>query len=276
MTTSIFNKKVPRAFITRRLHSLLGLWLAIYLFEHLLINSQAALYFYDNGASFIAMVNKIHQMPYLKVIEITVLGLPFLLHGLWGISYLRTAKLNSFSTDGSTPALQGYSKNRAFSWQRITSWILLVGIIAHVVHMRFIENPQPITKGGETSYFLVQKESPTLYKMKDKLHLIFYDQSIIPDHPLKKGELLVESPSAGVAFLLVVRESFTNPLIVILYSILVISACYHGYNGLWTAMLTWGVVVSVAAQRRLRLVTLFLMLLIMSFGLFAAWGSYFL
>ena len=74
--------KIPGAFIWRRLHSLLGLWLVIYLCEHLLVNSQAALFFHDDGYGFVTAVNKLEALPYLRVIELVFLGLPFLLHGV--------------------------------------------------------------------------------------------------------------------------------------------------------------------------------------------------
>ena len=44
---------IPRAFIWRRLHSLMGLWLVLFLGEHLLTNSQAALWLGDNGKGFV-------------------------------------------------------------------------------------------------------------------------------------------------------------------------------------------------------------------------------
>lgn len=279
MSTSLYEerstkRKIPRTFIERRLHSLLGLWLIIFLFEHLLINAQASLYFFDQGNVFISMVNKIHGTFYLKAIEIVFLALPFLFHGIWGVAYLRSAKHNSFPTDGTTPSLPQYKKNRAFTWQRITSWILLVGILAHVIHMRFIDYPMTIQKEGKPHYFIIQKKSKTLNMMKEKLHLTLTDHA--EGITLKKNEVLVETPSLGSAFLVVVRETFTHPMMVILYSILVISACFHAYNGLWTAMITWGVVVAQRSQDRLRRVTVSIMLIVMTLGLLAAWGPYFL
>ena len=68
--------RLPRAFIWRRLHSLAGLWLVIYIIDHLLINSQAALLLGNDGRGFIHSVNAIHNLPYLSVIEILVLGVP--------------------------------------------------------------------------------------------------------------------------------------------------------------------------------------------------------
>ena len=55
---------LPSAFIWRRVHSLMGLWLVLFLMEHLLTNSQAALLLGDNGKMFVQMVNGLHNLPF--------------------------------------------------------------------------------------------------------------------------------------------------------------------------------------------------------------------
>ena len=87
---------IPNAFIWRRAHSLTGLWLVLFLIEHLFINSQAALWIGDEGAGFVRAVNALRDLPYLHVIEIFLLGVPFVIHGVWGVQYLMTAKLILF------------------------------------------------------------------------------------------------------------------------------------------------------------------------------------
>ena len=54
------KNNLPKEFILSRLHSLTGLLIVIFLFEHLLTNSQAALLIGDDGAGFVRMVNFIH------------------------------------------------------------------------------------------------------------------------------------------------------------------------------------------------------------------------
>lgn len=309
---------LPRPFIARRLHSLLGLWLVIYLFEHLLVNAQVAFYPQDDGTAFISMVNRIHNIPFLKLVEVIFLGFPFLFHGIWGIFYAKKARLNSVPGSLNQPRLFQYAKNRAFSWQRITSWILLVGILAHVIHMRFLEMPTKVYRGDIVSYFVKQQPSNMLYLMVEKLHFKVYTSKDLEEKQeqlelqkkqleqadpleeqsyfalvtattedrkwlqeatkkkLKKRELLVETPSAGAAFLLIVRDTFQHLPLVILYSILVITAVYHAFNGLWTFLITWGLAISRRTQKRARFFTTSLMLLVMAFGLIAAWGSYLL
>ena len=105
MLTASKAPPIPRAYIWRRVHSLFGLWLAIFLLEHLLTNSQAALFFGDSGHGFIYFVNILKNLPYLPVIEVTLLGIPILMHGIWGVKYILQGKANSFKSDGSKPSL---------------------------------------------------------------------------------------------------------------------------------------------------------------------------
>lgn len=272
--------KLPRPFILRRLHSLLGIWLAIYLFEHLLVNSQAALYFQDRGSNFIRMVNNIHALPFLRVIEIVFLGVPILIHGYWGVLYAFTSKSNSHLTDGTKPTLPQFKRNKSFTWQRITSWLLIVGIIAHVVHMRFIDYPTKVQLEGIEAYKFPLSYDRALPHVATNLHVNLYSSEELENIDfakgvkLKKTEVLAVAPNMGTAFFLIVRQAFTNPLLVFLYSIFVIVAAYHGFNGLWTFLITWGVTLSRRSQRRMRIVTTTLMGVVMFLGLIAAWGTY--
>lgn len=329
MTTPLHEKefpsderlKLPRPYILRRLHSLLGLWLVVYLFEHLLVNSQAALFLENDGAGFVRMVNSIHALPYLKVIEILLLGVPFLIHGVWGIKYALTSKSNSFKTNGVKPSLPQYKRNRAFTWQRVTSWLLIVGIIAHVAHMRFMEYPEKTQHGDQTLYMSRLSWSPALAITAKKLDVNFYSQtqieerykqleeekalleemkpeteSYVPGDPyfkllnavqekeewvraarkklLKQGQILAVAPSAGAAFFLIVQQAFMSPTLVILYSILVVAAVYHAFNGVWTSMITWGITLTRRSQKKMRALTTTLMAVVMFLGLMSAWGTY--
>ena len=126
----------PREYIWRRVHSIMGLMIVLFLIEHLLTNSQAALYIGDWGQGFVKAVNTIHDLPYLQAIEILFLGFPILLHAGLGIKYLFTAKFNSFGSKAYEPKLKEYSRNHAYSWQRITSWVLLVFLLLHIIQMQ--------------------------------------------------------------------------------------------------------------------------------------------
>lgn len=170
---------IPSAFIWRRLHSLTGLWLVLFLIEHLLTNSQAALFIGDDGSGFVSAVNFIKSLPYLPVIEVFLLGVPFLIHGIWGIRYLFTGEYNSFPTDGATPSLPQYSRNQAYTWQRITSWILFFGVIAHVIHMRFVEYPTSAQLGTQHLYIVRLNADPGLYTLSKRLGFDLYDSGQI-------------------------------------------------------------------------------------------------
>lgn len=121
---AIRTEVISSPFLWRRVHSLMGLWLVIYLIEHLIVNSQAALWIDNDGNGFIRLVNSLESLPYLHVIEVVFIGIPLVIHGYWGVKRIFTAKGNSGKTDGTSPSLP-YGRNRAFNWQRLTSWILL-------------------------------------------------------------------------------------------------------------------------------------------------------
>lgn len=274
---------LPSAFIWKRLHSLAGLFLALYLFEHLLINSQAALLFGDDGSGFIEAVDAIHRLPYLPVIEIGLLGFPILLHGILGVRYLFTGLANSGKSDGTTPSLP-YERNKAYTWQRITSWILLFGIAFHVIHMRFVEYPRTVTENHKHLYLIRLNEDAGLAAVAERLDVKLYSaeqipkkkawQTAIKDHPPVAGETIAATSSFGTAELLMVRETFKMPVMMAIYTVFVLAACFHGFNGLWTFMISWGINLTQRSQNHMLLFCIFLMCLVAFFGLAAIWGTY--
>ncbi|NGX42979.1 MAG: Succinate dehydrogenase cytochrome b558 subunit [Chlamydiae bacterium] len=335
MTTTT---KIPWAFIWRRLHSLSGLWLVIFLIEHLLTNSQAALLIGDDGSGFVQAVNLIKSLPYLPAIEVFLLGMPILTHLVWGIVYLRTGRINSFPSNGTTPSLGSYGANQAYTWQRITSWVLVFMLIGHIVHMRVIEYPSQAQVDGQHYYMVRVNMDEGLYTLAERIDVQLFDQNMVQMHeksqastevkqplsagvwssfvdsmtgifklppdaaieegrrqellteqkqreqqefvealkkwPLSPGQGVAVAPNFGTAELLVVRETFKMPIMLVLYTILVLAACYHGFNGLWTFLITWGVSVTERSQRVMRKISTFLMIVIAFLGLVAVWGSY--
>ena len=167
----IFNSD----FFWRRLHSLSGLMLVLFLLEHLLTNSQAALWFGEDGKGFIHGANFIHGLPYLQAIEIAFVASPILVHVVWGIKYLMTAEPNSWKGAGNRPSLPEYSKNRAYTWQRITSWLILFALVFHVVQMRFMNVPTS-AKLASSEYFMVGLElDEGLYTLSERLGVELFD-----------------------------------------------------------------------------------------------------
>lgn len=331
MTAS--EQKMPWPFVIRRLHSLAGLWLVIYLIFHLLTNSQAALLIGNDGSGFIHSVNSIHELPYLPIIEITLLGVPILIHALWGIQYIFTAKYNSFGKTDMTPYLPEYPRNRAYTWQRITSWLLVVGILAHIIHMRFMEYPHSVQVDGHHAYMMRVSLDDGLYTLAERLGVQLYDKQQIrvlkadsgisessvtatkaflslfaslpkmftaakdkdkpallleeqhklqqqewlhalEKRPLREGEVIAVADNFGTVELLMVRDTFKSPIMLVLYTLLVLSACFHAFNGLWTAMISWGITLSQKSQRVMSGISIFLMTVVAFLGLSAVWLTY--
>jgi len=285
---------LPSAFIWRRLQSLMGLWLVLFLIEHLLTNSQAALPIGDDGSGFIRGVNFIKNLPYLPVIEVTLLGIPFLIHMVWGIKYLMTSKSNAYANTGKDPYLPEYPRNKAYTWQRITSWILLLLVIGHVVQMRFIHYSTEVRENEKVLYLSRLDKDEGIHTLAKRLNVQLYDEkalaekSVQPNEqkpawikeatndPLTKGQYLALSPDFGTASLLLVRETFKQPMMLFLYTLLVLAAAYHAFNGLWTFCISWGITLTARSQLNMRRFAVFFMVLIGALGLAAIWGTYFI
>lgn len=278
--------KVPKAFIRRRIHSLMGLWIVIYLIEHLVTNSQAALWIGNDGREFIKIVNFIHSLPFLKVLEVMLLGVPILYHAIWGIKYALTSKNNTKTGDGSKPALNKYARNWAYFFQRASSWILLIGIIAHVVQMRFIDYPHKVQQGSKIYHLVKITSDKGLVTLSNRLGFSIYTAKKIADlketnlalalkkFSMKDGQVIASADNPGTAFLLNVRDTFKSPLMIFLYSIFVIAAVYHGFNGLWTFLITWGVILSMRSQKKMVNVCYGAMIVLLFLGLFSIFGTY--
>jgi len=303
---------LPRAFLWRRAHSLTGLFLVIFLTQHLLINSQAALFVGENGKGFVQAVNLLQELPYLPAIEFLLIGFPFLIHGYWGIKYLFTGEYNSFPTDGTKPSLTQYPRNHAYTWQRITAWILVFGVLAHVVHMRFLLHPSSAQVNTQR-YFMTQvSEDNGLYTLSQRLGFDLYNQEqiktyiqqlarqeeppvgdtpqalvatqqwneqqhlmkAIEGYHLSQAQLLAVTPNFGMALLLVVRDTFKSPAMIFLYTVFLLASTFHAFNGLWTFMITWGITLTASSQRMMRRIATVLLILVSFLGLASIWGSY--
>ncbi len=254
------------AFAWRRIHSLMGLWLVIYLIEHLIVNSQATLWLGDDGIGFVRLVNSLESLPYLQVIEIIFIAIPLALHLIWGVKRALTAKTNAGGNDGKSPSLP-YGRNRSFSWQRITSWILLVGILGHVAQMRFLSAPKEI-RGEDATWYTVRVTSdPGLESIAKRVHVQLESQG---------DQLIAKAKSPGKAMLFMVRETFKSPLWSIAYSIFVLAAAFHAFNGFWTSLITWGALLSYRSQKAFLPICWMGAGLLAFLGLTAIWGSYWL
>lgn len=255
---------ISTTFIWRRVHSLMGLWLVIFLIVHLIVNSQATLWLGDDGIGFIRLSNFLEDLPFLQVIEIVLIGIPLVIHGYWGVKRALTAKANSGRSDGSSPSLP-FGRSRAFGWQRLTSWILLFGIIAHVVQMRFVDMPKEIRENNEILYVVSITEDPGLDSLAERIEVKLQKEG---------NEVLATAKSPGKAMLLMVRETFKSPLMCGLYTIFVLAAAFHAFNGFWTSLITWGAMLSYRSQKAVLPICWCGVALLAFLGLAAIWGSY--
>ena len=308
-------------FFWRRVHSFTGFWLVLYLLLHLITNSQAGLWIGDDGHGFIQMVNKLESLPYLQVVEFLLIGMPIVIHGAWGIKRAMEARFNQGKNRGDKPSLS-YERNYAFAWQRLTSWILLIGIIGHVVQMRFLDAPKKVLTSRGEAYFVKISFDEGLYTLTNRLHVALFtpqeltqvreelrargaietppleksatfepDQQMarvllqeakeeinwmgtLTSYHLKSNELVAVSGTPGTAYLLMVRNTFKNPVMAILYTIFLLATVFHAGNGLWTFLITWGALLSFRSQKAMIPLSILGMLFLSTLGLAAIWCSY--
>ena len=111
-------------FLLRRLHSLSGIIpVGAYMVVHLLTNSTIN----ESDATFQRLVNQIHDLPGLVVIEWLFIFLPLLYHALYGILIVRSGLPNNSS--------YRYTHNTRYTLQRATGMIAFLFIMWHVFHM---------------------------------------------------------------------------------------------------------------------------------------------
>jgi len=324
------ERSIPKEFFWRRVHSIFGLLILLFLIEHFLTNSQSALLFGESGEGFIRAVNFIKNLPYLPVIEILIIGIPILVHAVLGIKYVFSAKFNSFPNSGKAPSLYKYKRNQAYTFQRITSWILLIGIIAHVSYMRFYRYPTHARLAEQTYYFTRLDLDPGLYSVSARLGVKLYSEDQIKSYleslsqkkqtgneisaeaqkvlesssnefnrneqklmiqwqnyeqkkefiealtkkKIERNQVIAQCPDFGTATLLMVRDSFKSVFKAILYTIFVLAASFHGFNGLWTFCITWGFVIKQRSQSKMVNVCYAVGALVALLGLASIWGTY--
>jgi succinate dehydrogenase / fumarate reductase cytochrome b subunit len=229
-------KGLPKAFLFRRLHSIAGAFFILFLCEHMLTNSTSALLIREEGSGFIKAVNFLQSLPYLPFIEFFLLAVPIAIHVLLGILYFFEARWNSFSSDGSTPALTGYMRNHAFTWQRITSLLIVVGVIAHVTTMRFLDRPEEVITPQQTKFAVPVAADPGLISLAPRLHTILIT-------PQSKDILLTtiehQTKRVGQKLQLNVEPSFLAPRELLKLRLTQYHAfldTVHPTNTTWTAL----------------------------------------
>jgi succinate dehydrogenase / fumarate reductase cytochrome b subunit len=124
MTASIDN----RHFVARRVHSLLGLVpVGFFLLFHLWENSQSRF-----GAEHYNeyIVEKIRGINYVLLLEIFLIALPILFHGVYGLLILWRSKSNVTS--------YGYFRNWMWWMQRVSGIVVFLFLVLHVGGTRIL------------------------------------------------------------------------------------------------------------------------------------------
>lgn len=128
-------------FYIRRLHSLLGVIpLGVFLIQHLLVNFTAT---YSEEAFNIAS-SIMGNLPFVILLEIFIIYLPILFHGIYGIYIAFTAKNNV--------GRYGTYRNWMFVLQRISGVVAFIFIAVHVYQTRF-----QVFLGEEVNFQMVEQ-----------------------------------------------------------------------------------------------------------------------
>lgn len=112
-------------FLLRRLHSLTGIVFGGYLIVHLLVNATIA----QGGRVYQTQVDKIHDLPFLPVIEWTLIYLPILYHTVYGVWITLTGQPNV----GHYP----YTKNWFYFFQRLSAVFIVFFMLFHVLALKY-------------------------------------------------------------------------------------------------------------------------------------------
>jgi succinate dehydrogenase / fumarate reductase cytochrome b subunit len=117
-----------RHFWLRRLHSLTGIVpIGGYLAFHLYENYQAT----RGAEAYNAMVKRLQELPFALALEIGVILVPLVFHGVYGLFITGTARPNVISNR--------YVRNWMYSLQRATGLILFAFVIFHLWTTRFVQ-----------------------------------------------------------------------------------------------------------------------------------------
>lgn len=112
-------------YFNRKLHSLLGVIpVGVFLIQHLFINH----FIIYGEESFNSAANFMGQLPLRIFLEVFVIYLPLLYHGIYGL-YIAFQAKNNVSN-------YGYFRNVMFMLQRVTGVILIIFIAWHVWQTR--------------------------------------------------------------------------------------------------------------------------------------------
>ncbi len=134
-----------RAFYLRKAHSLSGIVpIGGFLLVHLYSNHSATI----SPEHFDEKVEWINNMPFVLALEIFGIWLPILFHGIVGMLVVFEGKSNV--------ARYGFSRNFAYSMQRLTGVFSLAFIVFHFVQFRGMAREDFLPQHGASPYQAVQ------------------------------------------------------------------------------------------------------------------------
>ena len=235
-------------FFFKRIHSLTGLGLVLFLLMHLWTNSQVAWTIWWGSDGFEKSVNALNALPFLRVLEIGFLAVPLVVHGYFGWRGSVLPHYSVLKSIGGEPSLGDLPSNRLYTWQRWSGLILMVLIIWHVLEMRLWHRPVPIPSN------VVEADTWYLVQLKEQ------------------GERVVSSLGKGV--FLVLQETFKNIWISLLYTSFVVIASYHAARGVFTAGISWGILVFPLQRKRGWFWSKILFVVLVCLGMVPIWSIY--
>lgn len=222
-------------FLLRRLHSLSGIMpVGVFVMFHLFTNMQMAF------GTFQHEVEWIHSLPALIFLEIFGLWLPIAFHAGLGVVYTVTGAPNTSSYK--------YMDNWRYTLQRVTGVLALVFIFLHVATLRWGWD----IFGWYTPFFVM---------------------GVMPDPVAEAGAAPTTGTVVALAHVSTAAALQASWLVAALYIIGVTAAVYHWANGLWTAAISWGLTISVQAQRRWGYVCIAVFLGLMAFTVTAFYAT---
>lgn len=122
-------KDIENNYLLRRLHSLTGILpIGLFVIFHLSANSVAIF----SAEQYNFVINLLRSLPFVELIEWSVIFLPIGFHALYGIIIYKTAKPNHFQ--------YSYLENWRYILQRATGMIALVYIVYHILQFKTVED----------------------------------------------------------------------------------------------------------------------------------------
>ena len=194
-------------FVLRRLHSLAGVVpLALFMIEHMISNAKST----QGPAAYHGAVDFLTSLPGLYLIEIGLIFLPLLFHGVFGVWIWTTGKSNL--------AHFRHTANWRYSVQRWSGVFVLFFVVYHLLHWRFgVQFPWQGDGFGIVHYTTLTAEN---------------------------------GAAAGGSFFAAMAAEFSRVPMFVFYVLGLAATMYHLANGLWTFAITWGLTRTRAAQKR--------------------------